>query len=201
MSNRISSFDKRSGESFPPLDLLVKHLRTLCEDFRAVFDNEEVQRFAASYADFWTAAENKNSLEAAWLAYAQSFLPKTPEDIAEMAREEERKAGRIAGEEGLPHNNPFNASNSDTAGGNWHNSWAAATRKREPGNREACIISVDPAGGEQELLEGEWPRILSLSKKKPSRPPDHSAGRTSLHPDLEPAEGSPRGIGGKDRDR
>jgi hypothetical protein len=174
----------------------VKHLRTLQEDFRAVFDDEEVQQFAASYADFWTAAEDKNSLEAAWLGYAESFLPKTPEDIAEMAREEERKAGRIAGEEGLPHNNPFNASNSDTAGGNWHNGWASATRQRESDNREGWIISVAPALGERELLEGEWPRILSLSKKKPSQPPDHSPGRTSLHPDPEPAEGLPRGIGG-----
>jgi hypothetical protein len=71
MSNRISS------EDFPPLDLLVKHLRTLREDFSAVFDNE-VGEFAASYSDFWTATRDKNSLEAAWFAYAQCFLPETP---------------------------------------------------------------------------------------------------------------------------
>jgi hypothetical protein len=174
MGNRISR------EDFPPLELLVKHLRTLSgdvsnthismrEDFRAVLDNEEVQEFAASYSDFWTAMRDKSSLEAAWFAYAQSFLPKTPEDIAEMAREEERKAGRIAGEEGLPHNNPFNESNSDTAGGNWRNSWHTAARKRSFGklrtnNPETCIITVAPAERERELLAGEWPRILSLLK-------------------------------------
>jgi hypothetical protein len=82
-------------------------------------------------------------VEAAWLAYAQSFLPKTPSGIAEMAREEERKAGRWAGEEGLPRgSNPFNASNSDTNGGNWFNGWAEATRKREPDNPEAQKVSL-----------------------------------------------------------
>jgi hypothetical protein len=72
MGNRISR------EDFPPLNLLVKHLRTLREDFGAVFDDEEIGEFAASYSDFWAAMRDKNSLEAAWFAYAQSFLPETP---------------------------------------------------------------------------------------------------------------------------